>query len=86
MAEIESYTVNTHVDILRASITRNNLCFNNVPISPGTGGHRRRTKFAILQEMRMAVGAPQLPDSSSTQRRAKPDVPMGTPVDHPKAH
>ena len=80
VAEIESYTVNTHVDILRASISRNNLCFNNVPISPGTGGHRRRTKFSILQEMRMAVGAPLLPDDSWKQRRARPNVPMGTPV------
>ena len=82
-AEIEGYTLNTHVDILRASIARHQLRWNGSPISPGTGGSQRRKKFNILQEMRQAVGASILPGDARRRHTAprRPDVPMGTPVD-----
>ena len=85
MAEIEALSVNTHVDIIRATVRRHNLCYNGVPISPGTGGRNARTKFDILQEVRHAVGAKPLPDSALRGKRSKPDVPMGKPV-HPARH
>ena len=80
-AEIEGYTLNTHVDILRASIRRNNLTWNGSPISPSTGGSQRRTKYNILQEMRQAVGVAPLPSGAASTQRRRPDVPMGTPVE-----
>ena len=80
-AEIEGYTVNTHVDILRAAIRRHQLTWQGSPISPSTGGSQRRTKYDILQEMRQAVGAAPLPSSAASTQRRRPDVPMGTPVD-----
>ena len=81
MAEVEILTPNTHVDIIRALIKRNNLHYCGAPISPGTGGLNSRTKFKMLQEVRSAVGAAPLPDSAERTKRKKPDVPMGKPVD-----
>ena len=81
IAEVEVLSPNTHVDIIRALIARNGLHYRGAPISPGTGGLKGRTKFDMLQEVRQAVGAAPLPDSALRGKRAKPDVPMGKPVD-----
>ena len=80
VAEVEVLSPNTHVDIIRALIARNNLHYRGAPISPGTGGLKSRTKFDMLQEVRSAVGAAPLPESAMRKKKSKPDVPMGKPV------
>ena len=85
-ARVESYTVNTHVDVLRRCIKEEQLQLNGAPISPGTGGAvARRTKFEMLQDIRRSVGAPPLPQSALIDKRKTPDVPMGEPIDEPRA-
>ena len=79
--DVESLTINSHVDMIRTVIRRHQLCIGGNPVSPGTGGPTGRTKFAMLQEARFAVGLERLPDSELRLRRARPDVPMGTAVD-----
>ena len=79
--DVESLTVNSHVDMIRTVIRRHQLCIGGNPVSPGTGGPTGRTKLAMLQEARFAVGLERLPDSELRLRRARPDVPMGTAVD-----
>ena len=81
VAEVETLSANAHVDVIRALLSRHpRLLYNGAPISPGTGGAKKRTKFDMLQELRHAVGADPLPDSALRDRRSKPDVPMGKPV------
>ena len=39
VSQVESYTVNTHLHMIKQCIRRNHLLrFNGAPISPGTGG------------------------------------------------
>ena len=79
--DVESLTINSHVDLIRTVIRRHQLCIGGNPVSPGTGGPTGRTKFVMLQEARFAVGLERLPDSELRLRRTRPDVPMGTSVD-----
>ena len=79
--DVESLTINSHVDMIRTVIRRHQLCIGGNPVSPGTGGPTGRTKFAMLQEARFAVGLERLPDSELRLRRTRPDVPMGAAVD-----
>ena len=81
MSKVESFTVNTHVDVLRECIKSDRLMLNGAPVSPGTGGAvARRTKFQMLQEIRQSVGAPPLDSAALLDRHSRPDVPMGEPV------
>ena len=84
VAEIEVVTINTHVDVIKDTIRREKL-----PVSPGTRGKggTARTNFIMINEVRSAVGISPLPVEALLHRRSKPDAkpeaPMGIPVEPP---
>ena len=73
VTEVESLTVEAPLVQLTNLIREHSL-----PVSPGIGGKKARTKFQMLQDIRRAVGCSPL---SSPDTATQP--PMGIPVDPP---
>ena len=73
--EIEKFDINTNMGVITDLIKREKL-----NISPATGGATARTKFHVLNELRVAVGSDPFPIEVLLHRKSRPTPRPPTPM------